>query len=91
MLLLLSAFAEFERSIIRERQKEGIDIAKKKKLYKGQKPKLTAEQISELYTKFRAEEKKIKLMKDLNICQATLYKHYKAYKAQKEPCHVCNH
>lgn len=34
-LSIMGAFAEFERSIIRERQKEGIEIAKKKGVYKG--------------------------------------------------------
>jgi DNA invertase Pin-like site-specific DNA recombinase len=90
MFSLLAAFAEFERAIIRERQREGIDIAKKKKLYKGRKPKLSNEQISALYERFRVGENKTKLIKELNISRATLYKHYSEYRAQKEPCHVCN-
>jgi DNA invertase Pin-like site-specific DNA recombinase len=44
----MGAFAEFERSLIRERQREGIAIAKKKGLYKGRKPSLSKEQIEEL-------------------------------------------
>ena len=35
MLSVMGAFAEFERSLIKERQKEGIDIAKQKGKYKG--------------------------------------------------------
>ena len=30
LLSVLGAFAEFERSLLRERQREGIDIAKKR-------------------------------------------------------------
>ncbi|WP_372556745.1 recombinase family protein, partial [Acinetobacter pittii] len=37
---MLAAFAEFERSMIRERQKEGIAKAKAKGLYKGRKRKV---------------------------------------------------
>ncbi|ROQ40681.1 resolvase-like protein [Frondihabitans sp. PhB188] len=47
MLNLLGAFAEFERSLIRERQSEGIRIAKEAGKYLGRAPKLTIEQISE--------------------------------------------
>ena len=39
MFQMLAAFAEFERSIIRERQKEGIAKAKAKGLYKGRQRK----------------------------------------------------
>lgn len=35
LLSVMGAFAEFERSLIKERQKEGIAIAKNKGVYKG--------------------------------------------------------
>ena len=35
LLSVMGAFAEFERSLIRERQREGIAIAKTKGLYRG--------------------------------------------------------
>ena len=44
LMSVMGAFAEFERSIIRERQKEGIALAKAKNLYKGRKPSLNDEQ-----------------------------------------------
>ena len=43
MLTMLGAFAEFERELIRERQREGIAIAKAKGVYKGRKKALGAE------------------------------------------------
>ena len=44
-LSLLGAVAEFERSMTRERQWEGIATAKKAGAYKGRKRRLTAEQV----------------------------------------------
>lgn len=35
MLSVMGAFAEFERSLIRERQREGITLAKQRAAYKG--------------------------------------------------------
>ena len=46
LLSVMGAFAEFERSLIRERQREGIALAKKAGVYKGRKPSLTDEQRS---------------------------------------------
>ena len=41
MLSLLGAFAEYERTLIRERQREGIAKAKERGVYKGRRHKLT--------------------------------------------------
>ncbi len=38
LLSVMGAFAEFERSLIRERQREGITLAKRAGVYKGRKP-----------------------------------------------------
>ena len=44
LLSVMGAFAQFERELIKERQREGIAIAKKKGgVYKGRVPSLTAE------------------------------------------------
>jgi DNA invertase Pin-like site-specific DNA recombinase len=48
MFTMLSAFAQFERSLIKERQREGIALAKAKGVYKGRKPALNAERIARL-------------------------------------------
>ena len=50
---ILGAFAEFERSMIRERQAEGIAKAKAQGKHLGRKKKLTKEQkdeVAKLYT-----------------------------------------
>lgn len=48
MLSVMGAFAEFERSLIRERQREGIALAKQRGAYKGRKKTLTPERAAEL-------------------------------------------
>ncbi len=49
MFTILSAFAQFERSLIKERQREGIALAKAKgTVYKGRKPALNTERIAQL-------------------------------------------
>jgi len=48
LLSVMGAFAQFERELIRERQKEGIELAKRAGAYKGRKRLLTPEQATEL-------------------------------------------
>jgi DNA invertase Pin-like site-specific DNA recombinase len=45
---MMGAFAEFERSLIKERQREGIALAKVAGVYKGRKPSITPGQAAEL-------------------------------------------
>jgi len=73
MLSMMGAFAEFERSLILERQREGIAIAKAAGKYKGRKPALTQEQADQLRTKALAGEKKAVLAREFGISRETLY------------------
>lgn len=73
LLSLLGAVAEFERSMIRERQREGIALAKKAGVYKGRKPSLTAVQVAEIRKRVRAGEKKSRLAAEYRISRQTLY------------------
>ena len=73
LLSVMGGFAEFERALIRERQKEGIVLAKAKGLYRGRKPKLSAEHIEELKSKVAAGIPKAKVARDMKISRATLY------------------
>ena len=45
LLSVMGAFAEFERALIRERQREGIALAKAAGKYKGRKKSLSSEQV----------------------------------------------
>ena len=74
MLSLLGAFAEFERAIIRERQAEGIAIAKAKGKYKGRKRVLTAEQVDKARARIEAGEGPSAIARDLGVGRSTLYR-----------------
>ncbi len=76
LLSMLGAVAEFERSLIKERQREGIALAKSKGIYKGRNAKLTAADVVEL--KARIESRKAgetveSIAKDFGISRQTLY------------------
>ena len=74
MLSLLGAFAEFERAIIRERQAEGIAIAKAKGKYKGRKRVLTAEQVDKARARIEAGEGPSVIARNLGVSRSTLYR-----------------
>ena len=73
LLSLLGAVAEFERSMIRERQREGIALAKKAGVYKGRKPSLSAEQVKEISRRVKAGEQKTGLATEYGVSRQTLY------------------
>jgi len=75
LLNVMGAFAEFERSLIRERRREGIAVAKKAIVCKGRKPSLTPPQIAELRQRSQAGEKKAGLARKFGISREMLYQH----------------
>jgi len=76
MFTMLSAFAQFERSLIRERQREGIALAKAKgTVYKGRKPALNAERITQLREQAATGANRSKLAKEFGISRETLYQY----------------
>ena len=77
LLSVMGAFAEFERALIKERQREGIALAKKRGVYKGRKQALDREQILQLQERIKAGEAKSAVAKEFGICRATLYQYLK--------------
>ena len=76
LLTMLGAVAEFERSLIRERQREGIAIAKTKGIYKGRKPSLDEVQITALKERAKVPgQSKTALAKEFCISRETLYQY----------------
>lgn len=75
LLSVMGAFAEFERALIRERQREGIALAKKRGAYKGRKKALSTEQVAELRRLVNAGEQKAKLARQFGISRETLYQY----------------
>ncbi len=72
MLTIFAAFAQLERESIRERQMEGIALAKAAGKYaKG--PKLTAEQINEARQKVDSGVPKAVVARELGISRQTLH------------------
>ncbi len=77
LLSVMGAFAEFERSLIKERQLEGIALAKKRGAYKGRKRSLTEEQVKEILELINSGKKKTDIAKKFNISRETIYKYLK--------------
>ena len=75
LLSMLGAVAEFERSMILERQREGIAIAKAAGKYKGRRASLTADQAEELRQRLTTGESVTALARDYGISRQTVY-HY---------------
>lgn len=71
---LMSTFAEFELSVIRERQREGIAIARKKGKY-AKRLCMTPEQIIELKQMNEKNLKKTFMAKHFGISRESVYKY----------------
>ncbi len=78
LLSVMGAFAEFERELIRERQREGIALAKQRGAYRGRKPVLSSVQAAELRRRAEARESKAALAREFGISRATLYEYLHA-------------
>ena len=79
MLQMLGAVSQFERSLILERQREGIAIAKAKgDVYKGRKPSLDAAGLVELREMVTQNIPKAQIAAKLGISRTTLYAHLQA-------------
>ena len=75
MLSVMGAFAEFERALIRERQREGIVLAKQRGAYRGRKKSLNSEQIDEMKLRIAEGQQKTHIARDFGISRETLYQY----------------
>jgi DNA invertase Pin-like site-specific DNA recombinase len=73
LLNIMASFAQFERELIKERQREGIAIAKRKGIYKGRRPSLNIETVAVIRKRVEAGEQKAKLATEYGISRMTLY------------------
>jgi DNA invertase Pin-like site-specific DNA recombinase len=73
LLSMLGAVAEFERSMILERQREGIAIAKAAGKYKGRKASLSQTQASELRERLAKGESVTALATEYGVSRQTVY------------------
>ena len=70
-LHLMGAFAEFERSIIRERQREGIARAKERGVYAGRKASIDVEKVKSLHASGVGASE---IARQLGIGRASVYR-----------------
>ena len=75
LLSVMGAFAEFERALLKERQREGIALAKKRGVYRGRKRSLSTEQILQLKQRAEVGEKKAALAREFGISRDTVYQY----------------
>ena len=68
----MGAIGEFERSLIKERQREGILLAKERGVYKGRQKKLSPEQVRAIKEKLKTM-KKTDIAREFNISRQCLY------------------
>lgn len=71
-LQILAAVAEFERKLILERQREGIESAKQRGVYKETR-KLNPEQVAEIRTRHADGVKRGRLAEDYGVSGSTIY------------------
>jgi DNA invertase Pin-like site-specific DNA recombinase len=75
MLSVMGAFAEFERSLIKERQREGIALAKRRGAYRGRKKSLSPQEVAELRQRVAAGISKAQVAREAGISRQTLYQY----------------
>ena len=75
LLSVMGAFAEFERALIRERQREGIALAKRRGAYRGRQKALSAGQRADVRQRLAAGEGKAAVARAYGISRETLYQY----------------
>jgi DNA invertase Pin-like site-specific DNA recombinase len=75
LLSVMGAIAEFERQLIRERQREGIALAKKRGVYKGRPAILNEVVAASLLERLAAGEKPAELAREFEISRMTLHRY----------------
>ncbi|MBV8075596.1 MAG: recombinase family protein [Planctomycetaceae bacterium] len=75
MLSVMGAFAEFERALIRERQREGIALARQRGAYRGRRRALSDGQVAEVRRRIEAGESKAKVAREFGVSRETVYQY----------------
>lgn len=72
-LQVMGAFAQLERALIRDRQREGIEAAKRRGVYRGRARRLTPEQVTEAKAKISSGVPKAMVARHFGVARQTLY------------------
>ena len=80
MLNIMGSFAELERAMILERQREGVALAKKNHVYKGRAPAIRANNGKlETFQKLQAEGLSVsEIARQIGVSRQTVYAHLAA-------------
>ena len=85
MLTIFGAVAELEREYIRQRQKEGIEIAKEKGKYKG-RPAKQLDTFDEIYQQWKSGNITATFASEqLNVSRSTFYRKVTTYEVDNKP------
>ena len=79
---VLGAFSEFERSLIRERQREGLALARSRNVYKGKKRILNKQQEKELFEMMERGDSRKSICEHFKISRQLLYAYIRRNKEE---------
>lgn len=84
VLTIFAALAELERDQTRQRQKEGIEIAKREGKYKGRSPKAVNEdQFKKLYKRWKTKEiTAVSFQKSIGLLPNAFYRRVKRFETE---------
>ena len=85
MLQMIAAINEFERANLKERQAEGIAIAKNNGKYKGRKAIQIDDKFKDLYSQYQNRQiNKVQFAQEFGVARTTLDKLLKEYEEQEK-------
>ena len=85
MLSVMGAIHEFDRTLIKERQREGIALAKKRGAFKGRKKVLSQAEVAELRQRITMGMSKAQIARELGISRQTLYQYLRWVEGTPNP------
>jgi DNA invertase Pin-like site-specific DNA recombinase len=85
MLSVMGAIHEFDRALIKERQREGIVLAKKRGAFRGRKKSLSLATVAELRQRIAAGKSKAQVARELGISRQTLYQYLRGVEDTSKP------
>jgi DNA invertase Pin-like site-specific DNA recombinase len=83
MLAVMGAIHEFDRAILKERQREGIALAKKRGTFKGRKRSLSETQAAEIRKQITIGTSKAQIAREYGISRQTLYQYLREWRVEK--------
>jgi DNA invertase Pin-like site-specific DNA recombinase len=85
MLSVMGAIHEFDRALIKERQREGIALAKKRGAFKGRRKSLSQAEVAELRQQIEAGARTAQVARELGISRQTLYQYLRGFEGTPKP------